>query len=367
MSDPSEHVIAAWLLDQRATLKPSTLGTYGKFARQACRQLDIYTCTRADAQRVVHNTWRTDAGRTVATEVLRRLLRWMEVNGLRDDCPIPAGQHSKGGNGPARLNPPPPWIPPVDAWQRYLLAIGRSEATRHTYRRIIVAFAHAHPDSPTVNGQDLIDYYADHPHWQPATRRNTRKALSDFYRWAENTGVAANPIAALPTMPVPDAIPRPAPDSVYAAALAEAEPADRLMLLLAAHGLRRGEIARAHSDHLTADGLYITGKGGKRRLIPITSELREALAPVHGYAFPSRFDPHRPADPTTIGKHLRKAMHHQASPHQLRHRFGTRAYQATHNIRAVQQLMGHTDPKTTAIYVQIGSVDLRTAVEAAAT
>jgi integrase/recombinase XerC len=38
------------------------------------------------------------------------------------------------------------------------------------------------------------------------------------------------------------------------------------------------------------------------------------------------------------------------SAHQLRHRFGTRVYQASHDIRLTQAMLGHSDPKTTAIY-----------------
>lgn len=36
--------------------------------------------------------------------------------------------------------------------------------------------------------------------------------------------------------------------------------------------------------------------------------------------------------------------------HQLRHRFGTLTYQATRDLRLVQELMGHADPASTAGY-----------------
>ena len=34
----------------------------------------------------------------------------------------------------------------------------------------------------------------------------------------------------------------------------------------------------------------------------------------------------------------------------LRHRFATQAYNGTHDLRAVQQLLGHSRPETTARY-----------------
>lgn len=37
--------------------------------------------------------------------------------------------------------------------------------------------------------------------------------------------------------------------------------------------------------------------------------------------------------------------------HQLRHWFATQAYRACGDLRTVQELLGHADPRTTAIYV----------------
>ena len=39
-----------------------------------------------------------------------------------------------------------------------------------------------------------------------------------------------------------------------------------------------------------------------------------------------------------------------ATFHSLRHRYGTMAYQATHDLLAVGRQMGHSSPVTTAIY-----------------
>ncbi len=43
--------------------------------------------------------------------------------------------------------------------------------------------------------------------------------------------------------------------------------------------------------------------------------------------------------------------------HQLRHWFATETYAASHDIRVVQELLGHSDPSTTAGCVAYSHVD----------
>ena len=50
-----------------------------------------------------------------------------------------------------------------------------------------------------------------------------------------------------------------------------------------------------------------------------------------------------------------------ATAHQLRHWFATNLYQKTRDLRLTQEMMGHADPSTTAIYT---AFDLRDATDA---
>lgn len=52
--------------------------------------------------------------------------------------------------------------------------------------------------------------------------------------------------------------------------------------------------------------------------------------------------------------------------HTLRHRFATRAYRGTRNIRAVQELLGHSSIATTQIYTAVDDEEMRAAMLAAA-
>lgn len=51
-----------------------------------------------------------------------------------------------------------------------------------------------------------------------------------------------------------------------------------------------------------------------------------------------------------------------ATMHQLRHRFGTMAYEACQDIRVVGELMGHSSPSVTAGYVAYSKAEAKRAV-----
>jgi integrase/recombinase XerC len=96
--------------------------------------------------------------------------------------------------------------------------------------------------------------------------------------------------------------------------------------------------------------LRVTGKGGKTRRVPIHPALEPRLGRVRGWAFPSPVRPGRAVTPDYVSNRLGVVLPAPWGPHSLRHRFATQAYRNTHDIRAVQQLLGHARPETTARY-----------------
>lgn len=71
-----------------------------------------------------------------------------------------------------------------------------------------------------------------------------------------------------------------------------------------------------------------------------------------------------PLRPDSVGKILKRLLGDGWTGHTLRHRFATRALAGSHNLRAVQLLLGHAKPETTAIYTAVDDSYLAATVAA---
>ncbi|MFW6033826.1 MAG: tyrosine-type recombinase/integrase [bacterium] len=279
------------------------------------------------------------------------------------------------------------WVSAITGWADWMAA-AYPATTRRTRYYQVRHFACRHLDrSPwKVTGDELATYLG-RLDAGPEARRGARAALRLFYRWAHETGrVKRDPSASLPTVRVPRALPRPAPDDAFRVALAAADDRTRLMLLLARQaGLRDTEIATMPlvDVDLGHDQLVVRGKAGHRRIVPLVGQLREALAAElerrrggatgAGWRYRGAADvwlfPGRNGGPMRAGsvcRILSRALGPGVTPHQLRHAFATAALEGTRDVRAVQELLGHQRLDTTARYTHRPSEALRAAVQAAA-
>lgn len=163
--------------------------------------------------------------------------------------------------------------------------------------------------------------------------------------------------------------PRPTPEVAFRVALAGADARTRLAILLAGVcGLRRGELARVRRADLEADlvgwSLRVRGKGGHVRMVPVPDELAALIRRrPEGWLFPSSHGGH--LTPHHLGKLISRHLPEGMTTHTLRHRCGTVAYATTGDLLAVQTLLGHAKPETTAIYVGVPMDSVRRAMTGA--
>ncbi|MGO2659579.1 tyrosine-type recombinase/integrase [Mycetocola reblochoni] len=258
------------------------------------------------------------------------------------------------------------------SWLDYLRASGLSPKTVKLRSYQIRRFAHrTQLDPGDVQHDDLIGYLADDD-WSASMRHSVRDGLRSFYRWARHTGrVHDDPAASLPRVRVHPGKPRPAGELAVRTGMRATDPRVRLMVMLAAvQGLRCSEVARVHTDDVVADlvghSLRVLGKGNKLRVIPLHEDVAAALGRVErGWVFPGQDDGHLSA--SYVSKLVSRALPEGITAHMLRHRFAGRAYVGSgHDIRAVQELLGHSSVATTQIYTPVEDASMRRGVIAAA-
>lgn len=148
---------------------------------------------------------------------------------------------------------------------------------------------------------------------------------------------------------------------------------DRAILeLLFSTGLRVSEIARLRVSDVRADRdeFSVTGKGGKRRIVFVSKEAREALKTYmekrqdasdylfvgHDKAKRARAD--APITPRSIERLVEKyavqaGITKHVSPHTMRHTFATDLLRGGADIRSVQAMLGHASITTTQVYTHV--------------
>lgn len=268
-----------------------------------------------------------------------------------------------------KISAPVPWRKSIEGWTDTLRAAGLSAQTikSRRYKMIHLSWLLMPSGPKDVTTEQIVQVFA-RQQWKPETRKAYRNTISSFFRWLHKSGRRSDdPSLDVPRVKKPHAHPRPCPDRYIAAAMEMATPSERLMIRLGAEcGLRRGEIARVHSDDVVADSagrsLIVRGKGDKQRIVPLPDDLAGIIMDAHGYLFPGRFGGH--VEESYIGDHISRLLPDGYAAHTLRHRFATTAYAATHDLFVVAELLGHESVETTEHYVAMPDGRLREATAA---
>ena len=268
-----------------------------------------------------------------------------------------------------KISAPVPWRKSIEGWTDTLRAAGLSAQTikSRRYKMIHLSWLLMPSGPKDVTTEQIVQVFA-RQQWKPETRKAYRNTISSFFRWLHKSCRRSDdPSLDVPRVKKPHAHPRPCPDKYITAAMEKATAAEKLMIRFGAEcGLRRGEIARVHSDDVVADStghsLIVRGKGDKQRIVPLPDDLAAIVMDANGYLFPGRFGGH--VEESYIGDHISHLLPDGYAAHTLRHRFATTAYAATHDLFVVAELLGHESVETTEHYVAMPDGRLREATAA---
>lgn len=127
---------------------------------------------------------------------------------------------------------------------------------------------------------------------------------------------------------------------------------------LAYTGLRRSELLSLRCQHIKGEFLFVYhAKGERDRVIPLIKSLKNELT---NYVITNNLLPADrifPIGPNRLARIIREAGARAGlaniTAHQLRHYFATRLIEKGAELRKVQELLGHEDISTTALYIDV--------------
>ena len=195
--------------------------------------------------------------------------------------------------------------------------------------------------------------------WSAATVRRRKAAVRAWARWAKVPGVLDVYKAPTPARGVAHPIVE-GYDGVRAMLdVAETDEQRLFVSLCAFMALRSAEALamRASDVDLVRRRVTVRGKGAKDRVLPIPTQVLEVLS--------SAVQAAESADDPLIGVTYRTAarwvaklsdaagLAQTAKTHDLRHTGGTHVWRKTQDLRVVQEMLGHADPRTTTIYTAV--------------
>lgn len=256
------------------------------------------------------------------------------------------------------------------------------ESTRNRYSRYVETadrWMRSHLSKPLsqANDDDIADYMTTLPR-TPSTRNVNRQALLAYFDFLIHRGARANnPVETYPRLKRRRSLPKALTADEAAAVRDAAADAglrwDAAVTTLLHAGLRASELLGLQWVDVRDGWVHVEGKGGHERKIPRHERISEVLTAWRQssgsvrWVFPSPLDANDPMSAPWLRENLADIGHDadvgRVHPHMLRHTFATRLVELGVDVRTIQELMGHEDLSTTAVYLRVRPVQLRDAVD----
>jgi integrase/recombinase XerC len=153
---------------------------------------------------------------------------------------------------------------------------------------------------------------------------------------------------------------------------------DAVLEILYGSGLRVGELCGLRPDDVVVDTqqIRVWGKGSKQRQVPLSDPAAAALAAWLDLGRSQLVTDQTPADAVFLNRRgrrltprdVRRILDRRSAapthPHALRHTYATHLLDGGADLRAVQELLGHSDLATTQHYTHVSRERLRSVLHA---
>ena len=282
------------------------------------------------------------------------------------------------------------------AWMRYLgtekeFAANTLDAYERDIRQLLEFLAVKEGGAVTLarlnrlDARDLRAFMAARRGDEVGSRSLSRalSAMRTFFRFLERAGLLKNPAVLTVALPkVPLSLPRPLTVEKAKDVMAESGEAEMrgqekwigardraALLLLYGSGLRISEalgLKRREAPLPPRDIIRVKGKGGRERIVPILPITQNAvkdyvdvcpwpLAPEGPLFVGAKGGKLSPRILQLLVARMREGLGlpETATPHALRHSFATHLLGAGADLRAIQELLGHSSLSTTQIYTEV--------------
>ncbi len=284
----------------------------------------------------------------------------------------------------------------VDAFLASLASV--SDATRRAYAGDLAHFtewaARMEVVDPAHVDRTMLRRYVGHLATRGYAKRTIARrasALRRYFAWCARSGrVGADPATGLSAPGTTGRLPRVLRDDELVRVLddppgttADDPPAirsrdDAVLELLYGSGLRVSEVCGLRPDDLdlARRRVVVWGKGSKQRVVPLSAPAVDALEQWLGHGRRVLATAESPSDavflnrkgnrlgPRDVRRLLDRRAPSPTHPHALRHTFATHLLDNGADLRAVQELLGHSDLSTTQLYTHVSKERLRSVVDA---
>ena len=243
-------------------------------------------------------------------------------------------------------------------------------------------------DPAAVNRTTVRRYIAHLSTRELARRSIARKAASirRYYRWAVAEGLArVDPTIGLHVVAGQGRLPRVLDDRELSVLLdapaPDGEPVwrrrrdDAVLEVLYGSGVRVSELCSLTLGQvrLRERALVVWGKGAKERRVPLSEPaaaaldawlgVRHEVVPTAAGDVVFGNERGKPLTPRDVRRILDRRSSAPTHPHALRHTFATHLLDGGADLRAVQELLGHSDVATTQRYTHVSRERLRSAYQ----